>query len=115
MRIAREITKFKQNEIRVLFKKAQTVLKHTALHILATTTEQEISRVLLIIPKKVGNAPDRNKIRRRLKALFYEKQLYKDEYDYIIMVKKKAVSLSFEQLKKLLEQAVTRAQSLDQH
>lgn len=59
-------------------------------------------RILIITPAKIGSAPKRNKLRRRLTALFYEEQFYKKPYDILVYTRKGSPELSFEFLKKLL-------------
>lgn len=106
--IAREITRFNSKVgIDQLFRNARRVIKHPNLHILIATAQQKIGRILIITPRKVGNAPERNKIRRRLKSIFYEEKLYEKGLDCIVIVKKKGCSLSFKELKDLLLQALS--------
>jgi len=100
--IAGKITRFTKKEIDKLFDTAQRQIKNPALDILLGLRQKTFGRILIIISRKVGNAPQRNKIRRRLKSIFYKEKLYKTPYDYIAIVKKEAVALSFEALKKLL-------------
>lgn len=70
-----------------------------------------VAKLLLITPKKVGSAPKRNLIRRRLKAIFFEEQLYTGNYSYVIFVEKAAVALPFATLKELMLQAQERAKN----
>lgn len=55
----------------------------------------------MVTPGRVGSAVERNTIRRRLKALFYEHQL-NQKLDCIIIVKKKGPALSYEDLKAII-------------
>jgi len=100
--MAGKITQFTKKEIDKLFDTAQRQIKNPALDILLGPRQKDFGRILIITSRKVGNAPQRNKIRRRLKSIFYEEKLYETPYDYIVIVKKEAVTLSFETLKKLL-------------
>ena len=63
---------------------------------------KEFGRILIIANRKVGKAVQRNKIRRQLKSIFYERKLYDQGYDCIVIVKKEAVGLPFEVLEELL-------------
>jgi ribonuclease P protein component len=56
----------------------------------------------------VGNAPERNLLRRQLKAIFYEEKLFERGFECIIILRKEAVPLSFAQLKELLLDAYRR-------
>ncbi len=103
--IAREITRFSKKEIDKLFQRARRVLRNPALTVLIAPRQKDFGRILIIASRKVGNAPERNKVRRRLKTLFYEEQLYKREFDCIVIVHKQAVQLSFEELKNFILQA----------
>ena len=54
----------------------------------------------LAVGKKIGNAVTRNKYKRILRNIIDEnKFLFKNEYDYIIILKRNCLELSYEQLK----------------
>jgi len=110
----KHISHFTKREVSQLFKKARAAVKHPGLTILCapttglvnTTNQRPPGRILVITPRKIGSAPERNRIRRRLKALFYEKKHFELGIDCIIIVKKPGITLSFAQLATLLEQAL---------
>lgn len=105
-RIAREITRFPSKKaIDELFKKARRVVQHPGLHLLVAPKQRSIGHILIIVPRAVGSAPERNKIRRQIKSIVYEHKLYDRGLDCIAIVKKGATDLSFEQLKELVLQA----------
>lgn len=104
-RIAGKITRFTKKEIDKLFATVRRRVRSKGLVILLSPRQKDFGRILIITSRKVGNAPERNKIRRRLKSIFYEEKLYEAPYDCIVIVKKEAVILSFEALKKLLYSA----------
>ncbi len=106
--IAGKITRFTKKEIAKLFDTAQRQVKNRALDILLGLRQKDFGRILIITSRKVGNAPQRNKIRRRLKSIFYQEKLYETLYDCIVIVKKEAVALSFEALKELLCNAYSK-------
>jgi ribonuclease P protein component len=104
--IARDITRFPSKKaIDELFKKARRVIAHPGLHILLAPRTESHGRILIIASRKTGNAPERNKIRRRLKSIFYEEKLYAKDFDCIVIVKKEGTALSFAELKDLLLKA----------
>jgi len=100
-RIARDITRFTRSEVEQLFAQAKPALRSTAFGLLRAPRQKEFGRVLIVTSRKVGNAPERNKIRRRLRSIFYEEKVFELLYDWIVLVKKNAVKLEFEELKKL--------------
>lgn len=104
-RIAGKLSSFTKKEIDTIFATVQYRIKYPTLDILLSPRQKDFGRLLLIVSRKVGNAPERNKIRRRLKSIFYEEKFYQEPYDCIIIAKKKATTLSFDTLKKLLYDA----------
>jgi ribonuclease P protein component len=103
--IARLITQFDKQEIRELFKKAQPMIKSQGLEIRLAPQILDYSRILIVTPRKAGNAVERNRIRRRLKSIFFEEKLFEQPFDCIVLVRKPAIQLSFDELKQLLKQA----------
>ena len=107
--IVRKISKFTQREITDLFNRARRVIRNEACTILAAPRSGEFGRILIVASRKVGNAPERNVVRRRIKAIFYEEKLFSHGFDFVIIVQKKAVTLPFDQLKELLLTAYQKA------
>jgi ribonuclease P protein component len=107
--LARKITQFERKEITHLFANAKRTVKSPAFDLLKSPTLKEFGRILIITSRKVGNAPERNQVRRRLKALFYEYEYYKKPYDWAIIIKKAAIALSFDVLKKLFLEGLERS------
>ena len=97
---------FTPSERRNLLKTGRLLHRQPELDIRSLKRDSESSRlpgrILIITPKKVGNAPTRNLLRRRLKALFHEEQLFLHSYDMVIYCRKGAASLSFADLKSIL-------------
>ena len=93
---------FKRPEITKLFSQARRVYKSRELDILSHPKTKEYARLLIINPKKIGNAPQRNKVKRRLRALFHENDLFNKSHDMVIIVKKDGVELPFDILKKIV-------------
>ena len=104
-RIAKRISKFTTREIDHLFGHARSFFKDESCTILLAPRQGEFGRILIVTSRKVGNAPERNFIRRRVKAIFYEEKLYERTVDCVIIAKKKLVGLSFSQLKDILLEA----------
>lgn len=96
------LTSFSKREVQTLFDTARTIFRHKGLEIRITPKTLEYGRILIIIPRHVGSAVQRNLLRRRLKNIFYQNHLYQTGYDYIVLAKKSATTLSFSQIKELL-------------
>lgn len=103
--------KFTKKEISQLFLKAKRVVFQPGLVILLAPSVSITGRLLIITPAKIGNAPDRNRIRRRLKALFFEQHFLDQPFDWIIIVKKAGIDLEYNQLESIVNQAYQKAQS----
>src|SRR5574337_374112 len=100
--IAKKISKFTKREIDFFFEHARRVFRDASCTILLAPRQAGFGRVLVIASRKVGNAPERNLIRRRIKSLFYEEKLYERAFDCAIIVQKKMVELSFAEVKELI-------------
>ncbi len=104
--IARKITQFSKQEIDQLWKSVHQVLRHDGFLLLKAARTGTFGRILIVISKKVGTAPIRNKKRRQIKAIFYEHKLYERNFDWIIVVKQPIISLDFQELATLLLKAM---------
>jgi ribonuclease P protein component len=89
-------------ERRRLLYYAQPVVKSSALDIRAFPTQSSCGRIMIITPKKSGSAPQRNLVRRRLKALFYEEKLFEKLIDIIVYCKQESTTLSYLQLRDII-------------
>jgi len=100
--MAKVLSKFSQKEISYAFKSARCVYKEKRLTVLSAKRQCDFARILIVTPRSVGNAPQRNKLRRQLKAIFYENKLYNGSSDYIVLLKPKATTLTFSGLRTIL-------------
>ena len=96
---ARRITLWTKKEILALFKSAKRFCYHPGIDIRVTPKKQPLGRLLIVTPKKMGNAPERNRVRRRLKAIFYENKLYDLGFDWLFFAKPGIADVPFSQLK----------------
>ena len=63
--------------------------------------ETDFSRMAVIVSKKIGNAVVRNKIKRRMRALFRtNKERIKGSFDLIFIVKKEIREANWQTIKK---------------
>lgn len=105
--IVSALTTWSSKEIAALHKQAQTIASYPELVIKRAPASSSLGRLLLVIPKKVGTAPERNLIRRRLKAIVYENHLYTKGFDWIFICRPSVKKLSFQQLASLIINACT--------
>lgn len=62
----------------------------------------EHGKLLIITPRASGKAHERNRIRRRIKNIFFQENCYKVPHTWILIVGPKAKSISFDGLKKFM-------------
>ncbi len=62
-----------------------------------------ISRFGIAVGKKLGNAVERNKLKRRMRMILTnQKKEFSKGYDYIIIMKEKSKTLNYEELNQML-------------
>ncbi|NRB21526.1 ribonuclease P protein component [Candidatus Dependentiae bacterium] len=93
---------FSEAEISKLFKAAKRVLRHSAFDVLCAPKKLEHGRLMVVVPRRIAKAHARNKIRRQIKSIFYESNLFEHPYDCMVIIKQEALTLSFDQLTKLV-------------
>lgn len=59
---------------------------------------QAYGKLLIITPRASGKAHDRNLMRRRMKAIFYQEKLYETPRIWIALCNKRSQGLAFEKL-----------------
>lgn len=96
------MTSFGQHEVDALFKATIARYKIKGLDIRLAPKFLPSARLLIVTPRACGNAPKRNRIRRRLKSIFYEQKYYEQPFDWIIMVRKEGIGLDFDELKEIM-------------
>jgi len=103
------LTKFKKSEIETLFQTASLFFKSPVFVLLRAPAMVSYGRLLLVVPKKIGSAPERNKLRRRLKSIFYQNQLFNCGKDVIFIAKSSQIKKnSFEELQKILVSRIAK-------
>lgn len=93
------MTRLSRAEVLSLLKNARMVCRHAGLDIRATQRTAQFGKILIIIPRKVGSAPERNLIRRRIKAIFYEERFFELPFDWVFFVKPEATAWPFSQMR----------------
>jgi ribonuclease P protein component len=111
----RSTAKLTKKDIKVLFSRAKRVFGRSELFILLAPTINPIGQLVIVTSRLVGNAPERNKVRRRLKAIFYEELLYRQLYNCIVIIKKGGAKIPFAILKESLLKAYATAYLEEEH
>lgn len=103
-KIASNLSVFKESEVKEIIRKAKRVLRHPGLDVLLNPAPEinNFGRILVITSRKVGNATERNLIRRRIKSIFYQEKLYEQKVDYICFIKPGGCLLTFDELKSII-------------
>jgi len=99
---------FSPKEVTALFKAVCFRFKKQGIDILLAPAISENGRILVITARRVGNAPTRNKIRRRLKAIFYEQALYSLGHECIAIIKPEGAHIPFADLQSMLLEVFKR-------
>ncbi len=69
--------------------------------------DEEYPKFGIAVGKKIGNAVTRNKYKRIIRNIIdNNKLLFKKDYDYIIIIKRKCLDLSFKELNDNLSELV---------
>jgi len=98
----KRLPRFTKQEVSHMFRKARRSLRHPGLDIMCAPAVHQAGRILVITSRRVGPASQRNRVRRRLKAIFHEEKLFERGFDCMAIIKKPGVDLSFDELKELL-------------
>lgn len=65
--------------------------------------KEEVNRVGLSVGKKIGNAVMRNKVKRQVRMMVQETYTFEENFDTIILIRKKFIEESYDSNKKVLE------------
>jgi len=106
----RALFSFNQKEVKRAFSHAKKKASIPGLKLLKSIAEGKYGKLLIVIPKKAGNAYERNKLKRQIKAIFYQEKLYEKATLHIIIVYKDAQELGFDGIKSFLVQKITQGE-----
>lgn len=104
--------KISKKEARELFLHAKRVIKGADFDLLLAPKSGILSRLLIVTAAYIGTAPERNRVRRRLRAVFREHKFYDYSCDCIVIVKKNGIGASYEKLLSLLQSAYATCEKL---
>lgn len=112
MPLFRNLFSLTRKEVAFVYRHAKMVKEISGLRLSQTGRPYQASlsdqscgdsgKLLVVVPRRVGNAVVRNLIRRRLKSIFWEAQLYKQQGFSVVFVYPKAASFTFDQLRDFL-------------
>jgi ribonuclease P protein component len=100
--VAKYISKFSPKEVKHFFDNAKAFKKCSKFTCLLSPKQGEFARILIITPRASGNSPERNLVKRRLRALFYQYKLYEKPYDCAVILKPHGCDASYAALKNLI-------------
>lgn len=99
----RRHTQWTPLEIQHFFSRAHRVYQGPYFDIrLAPQRYPDWGHLLIVAPRKMGNAPQRNLFKRRIKAIYHEQQLSSCGFDIGIFGKPGAATVPFAQLSAIL-------------
>lgn len=105
----RRHTQWTPQEIQNFFSRARRVYQGPFFDIrLAPQTYPNWGHLLIVTPRKMGNAPQRNLFKRRVKAIFHEQQLSLCGFDIGIFGKPGAAAVPFAELSAILTSVCTK-------
>ena len=109
----RSIFSFSQPEVTALFSGAKVCLKMPGLTVLSAAAVGRDGKVLIITSRKSGNAVLRNKVRRRLRALFWMHEWFKKGHDFIIITYRQVHQLSYLEIESLIKTMIIKKIAYD--
>lgn len=71
-------------------------------------TNRDHGKLLIITPRAAGKAHQRNLLRRRIKSIYYQHELYKTPIYHLLVVYKEATRLTYDQLKEFLTKNIAK-------
>lgn len=103
----------KNDEFQHVFKKGKSFANRQLVLYFLKKDDQDHFRFGLSVSKKVGNAVERNQIKRYLRqALLELEEQVKSDYDFIIIARKPVKDMDFHQLKKSLVHVLSKSKIL---
>lgn len=99
---AKFLSKFSKRELDHFFAIAKCAKKNQAFTFLTAPSHCPFGRILIVASRKYGNAPERNKLRRRLKAIFLKHELYQHQVDIAVIARPTGKKYDYTQLTTLL-------------
>lgn len=104
----RNLFRFSESEISFLKSGCICIAKRPGLKLFVGPQEPRPGhgKILILIPKKTGNACTRNLLRRRIKNIFYQEKLWTSGIVFLLIVYKEAVDIPFSELSNFLKMGI---------
>ncbi len=110
MTAVRDLFNFSKKQAKDALAASKLVTKIPGLKLLQAPDPSLLhGKLLVIIPRAFGKAHERNLLRRRLRAIYYEEGLQERALVSVIICYKEAQSLSFSSIKKFLMENIPNA------
>jgi|LakMenE18May11ns_1017448.scaffolds.fasta_scaffold8526484_2 ribonuclease P protein component len=100
--VFRDLFSFSPAEVKEAFAVAVALGYGQGVKLIKAPSRHPYSKLLVITPRASGRAHDRNLLRRRAKAIFYEHASHQNPATFILLTNKKATTASFQILKTFL-------------
>lgn len=94
-RYASLMRKFTREEITKFLTSSRVVLKQAGLVVRAAPAQKEWGRIVVIVPRRFGNSPQRHEFKRQVRAIFYENKLFEHGFDVAIFAYKQLQGIPF--------------------
>lgn len=108
LKVSKVISKFKKKEILDTFKKTKFAFQNEQIKILISKSNLDFGKVLLIFNRKTGNSPQRNKIKRQARAIFYQEKIYEHKVNFILIGRLDIEKIEFSKLKEIFKYVVSK-------
>ena len=103
MTAPRDLFNFSKMQAKAALAASKLVTKIPGLKLLQAPDPSLLhGKLLVVIPRAFGKAHERNLLRRRLRAIYYEENLYKKAVISMVICYKEAQNLTFSDLKTFL-------------
>ncbi|UFT99425.1 ribonuclease P protein component [Radiobacillus kanasensis] len=103
----------KNEEFQLVFKKGKSFANRQLVLYYLPKEDQEHFRIGLSVSKKVGNAVERNQIKRYLRQAFLElEDQVHPKYDLVIIARKPVLEMDFHQVKSSLMHVLSKSKIL---
>lgn len=100
-----------QLEVKQFFAAAKNVFRSKKCDVRIAPKTRLLGRLLVVVPASVGSAVERNVIKRRVRAVFYENNLRNSLFDWGFFVKPAGKNISYTEIKYVITTCQNNATS----